>query len=118
MSKLSLIRGTSNATFFAGQNFLSISSINPPYFIIIDNWVFKNFLLTGEPFAKPLQSQETCVLVNNNLQGKLVLSLELLTTFDKRFNVTSVPFYIPNFSLLSCKLDNLTFEVLYWVISY
>ena len=52
------------------------------------------------------------MLVNNNLQGKLVLSLELLTTFDKRFNVTSVPFYIPSFSLLSCKLDNFTFEVL------
>ena len=112
MSILSLIRGTSNATFFAVQNFLSISSINPPCFIIIDNWVFKKFLLTDEPFAKPLQSQETCVLVNNNLQVRLVLSLELLTTFDKRFNVISVPFYIPNFSVLNCKLDNFIFEVL------
>ena len=52
------------------------------------------------------------MLVNNNLQVRLVLSLELLTTFDKRFNVISVPFYIPNFSVLSCKLDNFIFEVL------
>ena len=51
----------------------------------------------------------TCVLVNNNLCEKLVSSLELPTTFDERFKVTLVPFFIPEFTLLSCELDNFTF---------
>ena len=38
---------------------------------------------------KVLQSLKICVLVNNNLYGKLVLSLESPTTFDERFKVTS-----------------------------
>ena len=41
------------------------------------------------------------VLVNNNLCGKLFSSLELTTTFDKSFKVTSVQFVIPGFDLLS-----------------
>ena len=43
-----------------------------PDFIILDNWVFENFILADEPFAKALQIFETCVSVNNNLCGKLV----------------------------------------------
>ena len=30
-----------------------------------------SFILANEPFAKALRSFETCVLVNNNLYGKL-----------------------------------------------
>ena len=37
------------------------------------NWVFENFILADESFTKTLQSFETCLLVNNNLYGKLVL---------------------------------------------
>ena len=40
---------------------------------------------------------------------KIFSSLESPTTFDKTFKVTSVPFFIPNFNLLSCELDNFTF---------
>ena len=41
----------------------------PPYSSILYNWVFDNFILADEPFAKALRSFETCVLVNNNLCG-------------------------------------------------
>ena len=44
---------------------------NPPDYPILCNWVFYNFILADEPFAKALQSFETCVLVNNNLSRKL-----------------------------------------------
>ena len=32
-------------------------------------------------------------------------------SFDESVKVVSVPFYIPGFNLLSCKLDNFTFKV-------
>ena len=48
-----------------------------PDFPILCNWVFDNFILTDEPFAKALRSLEASVLVNNNnVCGKLVSSLE------------------------------------------
>ena len=52
-------------------------------------------------WIKALRSLETCVSVNNKLCGKMVSSLESLMTFDERFKVTSVPFFIPDFKLLS-----------------
>ena len=61
--------------------------INPPGCPILCNWVFDNFVLAEEPFAKALRSIETCILVNNNLCGKLVSSLESLTTFDESFKL-------------------------------
>ena len=54
----------------------------------------------------------------NNLLGKLVSSLELPTTFDERFKVTSVPFFILDVSLLSYELDSFTFKVFYAVILF
>ena len=63
--------------------------------------------------TKALRIFETYVLVNDNLCGKLVLSLELSIKFNERFKVTSVPFSIADFNLLSCELDNFTFSVLY-----
>ena len=57
---------------------------------ILCNWVLNNFILADEPFAEILQSFETCVLVNNNLCGKLYSSLESRTTFGKSFKVTSI----------------------------
>ena len=55
---------------------------------------------------KALRSFETCVLVNNNLCVKLFSSLESPTTHEEIFRITSVPFFIPDFNLLSCELDN------------
>ena len=39
-------------------------------------------------------------------------------TFDDRFKVTSVPFFISDFNLLKFELDNFTFKVLYLVTFY
>ena len=44
---------------------------NSPDCPILCNWVFDNFILADDPFAKALRSLETCVLANNNLCGKL-----------------------------------------------
>ena len=79
-------------------------SKNPPDCTILCNWVFDNFILAEEPFAKVLRNIEICVLVNNNVCGKLFSSLESPTTFDENLKVTSVPFFIPDFNLLSCEL--------------
>ena len=49
---------------------------NPPDCHILCNWVFDNFILAQELLAKDLRSFETCVLVNNNLCGKLFSSSE------------------------------------------
>ena len=81
-------------------------------------WVFDNFIFAEEPFVKALQSLETSVLVDNDFYEKLVSSLELPITFNERFKVTSVPFFIPDLNLLSCQLNNLTLKVLYWLILY
>ena len=74
--------------------------------------VFDDFILACETFAKALRNFETCVLVNNNFCKKLVSSLELPITLDEKFKVTRVPFFIIDFNLLSCKLDNYTFKKL------
>ena len=78
---------------------------NPPDCPILCNCVFDNFVLADELFAK--------ALVINNLCRKLVSLLELLITFHEIFKGTSVLFFIPDFNLLSCKLGNFTFKVLY-----
>ena len=79
---------------------------------------FDNFILAKELLFKALRSFETCLMVNNNLFGKLFSSLESQTIFDERFKVTLVPFLIIDFNLLSCKLGKFIFKVLYWVILY
>ena len=79
------------------------------------NRVFDNFILAEELFAKTLQSFETCVLVNNDLCGKLFSSLESPLIFDEKSKVTFAPYFIAGFDLLRCELDNFTFNVLYWV---
>ena len=89
---------------------------NLPDCTILRNWVFDNFRLAEELFAKALRSFETCVLVNNNFWGKLFSSLESPMIFDKIFKVTSVPVFIPDFRW-SYELYNFTFYLLYWVIS-
>ena len=61
--------------------------------------------------AKKLRSFEFSVLVNNNLCGKLALSMKSSTTFDESFEVTAVTFFIPDFNSLSCELDNSTYYI-------
>ena len=90
-----------------------MSQITPPDYIILDNRVFESFISADGPFAKTLQIFETCVSVNNNFCGKLISLLEFPIKFDERFKVASVPFFIVDFNLLSCELDNFTLNGLY-----
>ena len=60
---------------------------------------FWKFYIIWWTIFKSLRILETCVLVNNNLCGNLVSSLELPTTFDESFEVASVPFFILGFNL-------------------
>ena len=59
----------------------------PPDWPISCNWVFDDFVLADKPFEKALRSFETCVLVNNNLCGKLFSSLESPARFDEFLKV-------------------------------
>ena len=80
----------------------------PPDCPILCNRVFDSFMLAKELFAKALQSLETCVVVDNNLCRKLFSSLESLIIFDEWFKISLVPFFIADFNLVSCELDNFT----------
>ena len=62
---------------------------NAPDCSILEYWVF-DVILADEPFTKDLRSVKNCILVYSNLCGKLVLSLESPSTFDKSLKVTLV----------------------------
>ena len=49
---------------------------------------------------------------------KIFSSLESTAIVDEIFVVTSVPFFIQDFTFLSCGLDNFTFKVLYLALLY
>ena len=66
--------------------------------------------MADEPFPKALQSLEACLLVNDNWCGKLFSLLESPVTFDESVKVRSVSCFIPDFKLLSCELENVTFK--------
>ena len=106
-SGLSIFPIKGNPVFSKGPENLYKNALDWP---ILCTWVFDNFILVDEPFAKAL-------LVKNNLCGKLFSSLESPTTFKEVFKVTSVQFFIPDFNLLSCQFDSFT-KVLYWMILY
>ena len=97
-------------SYFAKSN----TGLDPLSCTILDSSVFDNFILADEVFSKALQSIETCPSVNNNLCGKLFLSLESPVTFFEKFQ----GYFIPDFSLLSCEINYLTFEPLFWVSLY
>ena len=61
---------------------------NPPYCIILDNWVFDNLVSVDKWFAKELRRLATCLLVNKNLCGKLVSLSPII--FDDSLKTTSV----------------------------
>ena len=73
---------------------------NPPDCIIFDNWVFDNLMSVNVFSAKSLRILATCLLVNNNSLGKFHF-------------ISSVSFFIDDFSLLSCEFDSFTFKLLY-----
>ena len=66
---------------------------NPSDCTILESWVFENFILADESFAKALQIFETGVSVNNNLCEKLVSSSESPIALGEIFKVTWVSFF-------------------------
>ena len=49
------------------------------------NWIFDNFILADEPFAKAIWSLRTCVLVDNNLYWRHYYSkLEISKVVDNK----------------------------------
>ena len=74
--------------------------MNPQNCIFFDSCIFQSFLLADEPFAKVLQSFETCLLVDYIVWERLVSSLDSPTAFHERFRFTRVPFF-PDLNLLS-----------------
>ena len=66
------------------------------------------FMIAENLFAKALQNLEIWLLVNKNLWRKLITLLASPATFDKSFKLTSVPFFLPDFNLLSHKLGSFT----------
>ena len=76
---------------------MSIKKSSWLYYIY--SWVFVNFTLADELFAKPLRNFGMCLPLSNNLCGKLVSPLQSPIIFDDSYNVTSVAFFISDFSL-------------------
>ena len=73
----------------------------------------EEFLITLLYWLRDYLQKLYKALVKNNPCGKLFSSLESPTTFDEIFKVNLVSFFIPDFHLLSCELDNFTFKMLY-----
>ena len=78
------------STFLIKDN--PVFSNDPKSYLKILLVVFDNFILAEKLFLKAILSFETCVLLNN---------LESATAFDESFKVTSVPYFIPDFNILS-----------------
>ena len=71
---------------------------NPPDCTILDNWVFNNLISVDYLLATALRRFVTCLLVNNNLWGKLVSPSP--TIFNGNLKTTPVSFFIADFNLL------------------
>ena len=56
--------------------------------------------------AKALRRFATCLLVSNNLSGKLASLTELPIIFDDNLKITSVTFFFAEFNLLGCLHSN------------
>ena len=76
---------------------------NFPNRAILDSWVFDNFILIFEPFAKALQIFEICVLVNNNLCRNSVSSSPIIF-FSTCFLIYLVANWI--FLRLKCYIES------------
>ena len=87
-----LIRG--NTVFSNGPKSLPRKPLDC---IILDNWVFDNLISVDDLFAKVIRRFDTCLLVNNNLCGKLVSLSPII--FDDNLKAVSDSFFIADFNL-------------------
>ena len=118
---LKRLLGNSLITFFINGNSVFNNgprslARNPPDCTILDNWVFDSLILAVEFFAKALRRIAACLLVNNNLCGKLVSSSKLPIIFDDSLKITFVLFLIVDLNLLQCEIDSFTFKLFFWII--
>ena len=81
-----MLLANGNLFFINGPKSLRKNLADHP---ILYKSVFDNFRLSEKLFTKALQSLKACVLVNNNLQGKLFSSLHSSAAFGEIFKVTS-----------------------------
>ena len=65
---------------------------NPPNCTIFDNWVFDRLISVNDLLAKALRRFVTCLLLNNNLRGKLVSSSPII--FNDNLKTISVFFLL------------------------
>ena len=86
---------------------------NPPNCTILKSGCFYNIILADQFITKVLRRLKTCLSVNNNLSVKLISSLESAITFEERFNITSVPFFVLDFHFVTFEIDDFTFMLLY-----
>ena len=70
---------------------------NPPDCIILDSRIFDNFISFEELFPEALQGSANCLLVNNRLCGKLVLSMSIM--YNDNLTVISVVSFVAEFNL-------------------
>ena len=79
-------------------------------FSIIEFLIIWNLISADKWFAKALRRFENCLLVNNNVWGKLVSLSPII--FDDNLKTTPVSFFIADLNLLSCEFDNFIFKLL------
>ena len=87
---------------------------NPPDWTILDNWVFDKLISVDDLLAKALRRFLTCLLIDNNLSGKLVSSSR--AKFNDNLETTPVSSFIADFNLLSCEFD--IFHLNYYIVSF
>ena len=75
-----------------------------------------NLISVDDLSAKAIRRLESCLLVNNNSCGKLILSSELPIIFDDNLKTNSASFFIAYFNLLRCRFDSFTFKLLHCII--
>ena len=88
-------------------------NIKNPFFCHLFNCGFENLISLDVWLAKALRIFATYLLVNNNLCGKLASLSELSIIFHDNLKITSVPFFIAHYNLLSSEFDNFTFKLLH-----
>ena len=71
---------------------------NPPNCTSLD-------YISCEPVSEALKIFKTCVLVINSWWVILVLSLVSPITFNERFKVSWISFFIQDFDLFNCQFD-------------
>ena len=78
--------------------------------------VFDDLISVDDLLAKAFQRFLTCILVNNNLWGKLVSPSPSI--FNDNLKTSPVLFFMADFNLLSWEFDSFPFKLLYCVIIY